>query len=117
MIQAGGSAVFRFKVDNPGITLFHCHIEWHVEAGLSMVFIEAPAELQKLNLQIPQNHKDACKAMGIPMKGNAAGNTNNWLDLTGAPTEPTEIDTGALYTPPTRKLRSRLNTWWEALHI
>ena len=63
MIQAGGSAVFRFKVDNPGITLFHCHIEWHVEAGLSMVFIEAPTELRKLNLQIPQSHKDACKAI------------------------------------------------------
>jgi iron transport multicopper oxidase len=117
VVREGGNAVFRFKVDNPGIPFFHCHIEWHVEAGLSMVFIEAPTELRKLNLQIPQSHKDACKAIGIPMTGNAVGNTKNWLDLTGAPMEPPEIDTGVLYTPPTRKLRSRLDKWWEALMV
>ena len=26
--------VLRFRSDNPGIWLFHCHIEWHVDAGL-----------------------------------------------------------------------------------
>jgi iron transport multicopper oxidase len=80
--------VIRFKADNPGITLFHCHIEWHVEAGLSMTFIEAPTQLQALNLNIPDSHTRACQKQGIKTKGNAAGNSKNWLDLTGANTEP-----------------------------
>lgn len=88
LIYGNGNAVIRFKADNPGITIFHCHIEWHVEAGLTMTFIEAPEQLQALNLKIPKNHIDACQKQGIQMKGNAAGNSKNWLDLTGANVEP-----------------------------
>lgn len=29
-----GFAVLRFVVDNPGVFPFHCHIGWHIEAGL-----------------------------------------------------------------------------------
>lgn len=29
-----GFAVLRFVVDNPGVFPFHCHIGWHMEAGL-----------------------------------------------------------------------------------
>jgi len=29
-VNAGSYAVLRFKADNPGVFLFHCHIEWHV---------------------------------------------------------------------------------------
>jgi len=100
MVYEGGSVVLRFKVDNPGITLFHCHIEWHVEAGLTMVFIEAPTELRALNLVIPQSHKDACAKSGISMVGNAAGNSKNWLDLSGEATEPAVNYWGALTKPP-----------------
>jgi len=51
--------------------------------------VEAPLELQK-TLTLPQNHLDACAAGDIPAKGNAAGNTDNLLDLTGenAPPKP-----------------------------
>ena len=47
LIYGNGNAVIRFKVDNPGITLFHCHIEWHVQSGLSVTFIESPISLQR----------------------------------------------------------------------
>jgi len=94
LINGLGNAVFRFKADNPGITIFHCHIEWHVEAGLTATFIEAPHQLQAQGLTLPQNHIDACKAQGIPTVGNAAGNSQNWLDLTGAPTVPPLQDWG-----------------------
>lgn len=94
LIHGAGNAVIRFKADNPGITLFHCHIEWHVEAGLTMTFIEAPTQLQALNLKIPDNHKQSCQGLGIQMRGNAAGNDNNWLDLSGANTEPPLEDWG-----------------------
>lgn len=31
-----GFAVLRFVVDNPGVFPFHCHIGWHIEAGLML---------------------------------------------------------------------------------
>jgi iron transport multicopper oxidase len=39
--------VLRFRADNPGVWLFHCHMEWHVETGLVATMVEAPLELQK----------------------------------------------------------------------
>ncbi|KAH8661666.1 Cupredoxin [Tricladium varicosporioides] len=112
IVYAGGNVVLRWKVDNPGVTLFHCHIEWHVEAGLTATFIEAPKELQAQNLKIPENHLETCKALNISTKGNAAGNTNDWLDLTGAFTEPPLDNWGALIEvikqdPHRRKPHSR----------
>ncbi|KAJ7683829.1 Cupredoxin, partial [Mycena rosella] len=42
-VEAGG-VVIRFRADNPGPWFLHCHIDWHLEAGLAVVFAEAPAE-------------------------------------------------------------------------
>ncbi|KAJ7264196.1 laccase subfamily 2 [Mycena rebaudengoi] len=40
---AGGS-IFRFTTDRPGPWFFHCHIFWHMSAGLAAVFLSGPAE-------------------------------------------------------------------------
>lgn len=37
-IQAYGHVLIRFRADNPGLWAFHCHISWHMEAGLLMQF-------------------------------------------------------------------------------
>ena len=42
-----GTLRFRFRADNPGVWLFHCHMEWHAHSGLMATFVEAPLELQK----------------------------------------------------------------------
>lgn len=78
------NVVLRFRADNPGVWAFHCHIEWHIESGLAATIIEAPEYLS--NMTIPSTHKQACKQYGSGMQtaGNAAGNTRNPLDLTGA---------------------------------
>ncbi|KAF5391088.1 hypothetical protein D9757_003138 [Collybiopsis confluens] len=39
----GGNTTFRFKADNPGAWFLHCHIDWHLEAGLAVVFAESPS--------------------------------------------------------------------------
>jgi len=88
VVYGGGSAILRFKADNPGINLFHCHTEWHVESGLTATFIEAPAELQASKPYIPVSHRNVCDRFGILRKGNAAGNGKNWLNMTGANTVP-----------------------------
>lgn len=40
LVRPNGHIVMRFKSDNPGVWLFHCHIEWHVDSGLVMTFVE-----------------------------------------------------------------------------
>lgn len=80
-IQGASYAVLRFRADNPGVWLFHCHIEWHVEMGLTATFIEAPEQLR--NLTFPQDQLDACVAQDIPTAGNAAGNTVDYTDTEG----------------------------------
>ncbi len=82
VIWPNGNMVLRFKADNPGVWLFHCHIEWHVVSGLLATFIEDPLALQK-QFTLPPDHLAACKADGIATEGNAAGNTENYLNLTG----------------------------------
>ncbi|KAJ4859040.1 multicopper oxidase domain-containing protein [Trichoderma breve] len=82
VIWPNGNIVMRFKADNPGVWLFHCHIEWHVASGLLATFVEAPLEIQK-QFTIPDDHLAVCDAAGTPSKGNAAANTVDFLDLTG----------------------------------
>jgi len=60
-----------------------------------LTFVESPDILQQ-TLRIPSDHLHACQQLGIPTKGNAAGNTKNYLDLTGAPTIPPKDPHGAL---------------------
>lgn len=47
-------------------------------------------------LSISNNHLDSCRRQGIPTTGNAAGNSKNFLNLTGAPTTPEKNPMGAL---------------------
>ncbi|KAK3103109.1 hypothetical protein FSP39_016527 [Pinctada imbricata] len=41
MVPRGGYVVIRFKADNPGLWMLHCHIALHVMAGMSLVFNES----------------------------------------------------------------------------
>lgn len=45
-------------------------------------------------LNVPQAHFDVCKAANIPTVGNAAGNTIDWLDLTGQNSPPPPLPAG-----------------------
>ncbi|OCT50136.1 Iron transport multicopper oxidase FET3 [Cladophialophora carrionii] len=97
LVRPNGHIVMRFKSDNPGVWLFHCHIEWHVDSGLVMTFVEQPLVLQEtLPSRIPADHYAACAAMEPPMPtlGNAAGNTENFYDLTGANVSPDPLPDG-----------------------
>lgn len=65
----------------------------HMASGLAVTMIEAPLELQS-TLQVPKNHYDVCAAGNTPVAGNAAGNTKNYLDLTGANVSPKPLPNG-----------------------
>ncbi|ROV92341.1 hypothetical protein VSDG_07295 [Cytospora chrysosperma] len=82
IVKPMSNFVIRFRADNPGIWLFHCHIEWHMDSGLAATMIEAPSVLQEQTV-IPQDFMDLCAADGTATAGNAAGNTDDYLDLSG----------------------------------
>ncbi|KAF1947444.1 hypothetical protein EJ02DRAFT_507888 [Clathrospora elynae] len=95
LVRPNGHTVLRFRSDNPGVWLFHCHIEWHVSSGLIATIIEAPLAIQaQLSDRIPEDHWKACQDGDVPTKGNAAGNTFDLLDLRGENTSPGKIPAG-----------------------
>ncbi|RVX74447.1 hypothetical protein B0A52_01573 [Exophiala mesophila] len=93
LLHPNGHLVLRFRSDNPGVWVFHCHIEWHVQQGLLMTFVEDPRSLSQ-NLVVPQGHFDMCKDAKLPSIGNAAGNSKDWLDLSGEPAPPPRLPAG-----------------------
>ncbi|GBL50891.1 hypothetical_protein [Candidozyma auris] len=87
--------VMRFTADNPGVWFFHCHIEWHLEQGLAIVLVEAPEEMQNdPSQQLTENFKDVCSKGGMNYSGNAAGNSVDFMDLTGMNTQPKPLPAG-----------------------
>ncbi|KAH7048258.1 iron transport multicopper oxidase FET3 precursor, partial [Macrophomina phaseolina] len=80
VLFTGGSLVIRFRADNPGVWMFHCHNEWHLDAGMAGTIIEAPLELQQSGLTIPPQHLASCRALNLTTRGNCAGNTANLED-------------------------------------
>ncbi|KAJ3213039.1 hypothetical protein HDU67_003454 [Dinochytrium kinnereticum] len=56
-----GWSVIRFVADNPGVWLFHCHQEFHLEPiGLMVTFVEAADEL--VTRPVPQTNIDTCRS-------------------------------------------------------
>ncbi|THV64742.1 hypothetical protein D6D28_09671 [Aureobasidium pullulans] len=59
--------VLQFDQDNPGVWPFHCHIAWHVSAGLYVSILERPDDIRK-NMKIPGVMAQSCR---------------DWSDFTG----------------------------------
>ncbi|KAI9721852.1 MAG: hypothetical protein M1812_002188, partial [Candelaria pacifica] len=55
--------------------------------------VESPMELQK-STKLTEDHLKGCKDLGLPTEGNAAGNTVDFLDLTGANKPPAPLPAG-----------------------
>ncbi|KAJ6469202.1 laccase [Mycena vitilis] len=78
----GGGVIIRFRgmlslafyfalqliahtADNPGPWFLHCHIDWHLEAGLAVVFAEAPDDFRGPGPKsgiVTQQYLDLCPA-------------------------------------------------------
>jgi iron transport multicopper oxidase len=52
--------------------LFHCHIEWHLQAGLASILVESPELMQTL-MKVPDSVTQTCARQGVKTTGNAAG--------------------------------------------
>ncbi|KAL0946355.1 hypothetical protein HGRIS_012588 [Hohenbuehelia grisea] len=59
----GDNVTIRFVTDNPGPWFLHCHIDWHLEAGLAVIFAEDIPETSAAN-PVPQSWNDLCTDYG-----------------------------------------------------
>lgn len=55
---ARGYSVIQYELDNPAIQVFHCHIAWHVSAGLYSALLEKPDDIRKRT--VPDSIRDGC---------------------------------------------------------
>ena len=47
------------KTDNPGPWFLHCHVDWHLQAGLAIVVAEDSKDVPALN-PVPEAWKELC---------------------------------------------------------
>ncbi|KAF8635405.1 hypothetical protein AX15_000403 [Amanita polypyramis BW_CC] len=61
-IDTTDRVTIRFRTDNPGPWFFHCHIDYHLEAGLAVVFAEdAPGQISgDQSEQVTEEWKNLC---------------------------------------------------------
>ncbi|XP_044258948.1 laccase-5-like isoform X2 [Tribolium madens] len=73
-VPDGGFTIIRFKATNPGYWLFHCHIEFHVEVGMALVF------------KIGKDHEMPPIPKDFPKCGDYVPNGNSTEDCVGEST-------------------------------
>ncbi|KIW07853.1 uncharacterized protein PV09_01768 [Verruconis gallopava] len=72
--DGNGYAVIQFKMDNPGLWPLHCHIAWHVSAGLYVNILERP---DAITYQVPSALEQTCVDWAA---WEAAGNVPDQID-------------------------------------
>ncbi|KAJ1795452.1 ferroxidase fet3 [Coemansia sp. RSA 2399] len=78
----------RVRADNPGIWMFHCHLDIHFAMGMAFAIVEAPDVLQR-TMEVPREMLEFCHQQSVPIAGNAIGNKG--LDFKGLPKPPTLV--------------------------
>ncbi|TDL19075.1 laccase [Rickenella mellea] len=56
---SGDNVTIRFTTDNPGPWFLHCHIDWHLEIGLAIVFSEDTGNVASTN-PVPDAWNNLC---------------------------------------------------------
>ncbi|GAB6029534.1 hypothetical protein CHUAL_005284 [Chamberlinius hualienensis] len=68
-VLQGGYTVFRFKADNPGFWMFHCHVAFHLESGMGLIFqVGEPKDVPPVPAEFPK-----CKSYTLPKISNLRG--------------------------------------------
>lgn len=68
-LPSRGYTIFRFKADNPGFWLLHCHFEYHMAVGMGLVvqvgepedFVKAPKNFPKCGNFVPDIDESVVK--------------------------------------------------------
>ncbi|KAH0582274.1 laccase, multicopper oxidase, benzenediol:oxygen oxidorectuctase [Termitomyces sp. 'cryptogamus'] len=57
---AGDNVTIRFTTNNPGPWFLHCHIDWHLDNGLAIVFAEDVDTIEREKKKVPNEWKELC---------------------------------------------------------
>ena len=49
-VPDGGFSIMRFKADNPGFWILHCHMSWHHHVGMAVILQVSCRPHHQLNL-------------------------------------------------------------------
>jgi len=71
--DTGDNVTIRFQTDNPGPWFFHCHIDWHLNAGFAAVFVEDLPDIPSTDVP-PEAWNQLCPAYNTFV--NQTGSTN-----------------------------------------
>ena len=78
-VEAYGWLLISFVADNPGVWAFHCHIGWHTEAGLMMVFATGVEAMR--GWTVPDDVEGLCGIEGVE-RGMGPGD-ERWIGWRG----------------------------------
>ncbi|KAH9968478.1 Steccherinum Ochraceum laccase obtained By multi crystals composite data collection technique [Lactifluus volemus] len=68
------NVTIRFFTDNPGPWFLHCHIDWHLNAGLAVVFAEGVPEVSKEDI-VTDEWRELCPIYNKFINASTAGDT------------------------------------------
>lgn len=74
-VPDGGYTIIRFVANNPGFWLFHCHIEFHVEVGMALIFKVGDYNQMR---PLPQNFPYCSNFFPTKTTIESKANTNNY---------------------------------------
>ncbi|XP_055902686.1 uncharacterized protein LOC129938892 [Eupeodes corollae] len=88
-VPDGGYTIIRFKADNPGYWLLHCHIEFHAEVGMALVIkvgehnqmVPVPKNFPQCSDYIPDMEDDDVFVTSDSTGHNAASSVINRLTI------------------------------------
>src|SRR5579862_7003230 len=60
LVEAYGFTLISFVADNPGAWAFHCHVSWHMEAGLLMTFLSSAERIPAMVANAPAEWSAMC---------------------------------------------------------
>lgn len=93
-VPSGGAAYLRFRSDNPGAWLLHCHIDYHLTSGLALVVLDSPERIpERIAPGLDTSAYAFCSAQGVSTIGNAGGK-NSTTDFGTIPSTVAFLVTG-----------------------
>jgi hypothetical protein len=81
---------------------------------MDVIFVEDPLAIQNAQPNIPTSMKEICKKQNIPLKGNAAGNYPDFLNLTGE-VDIAPMECGCVLS--SSKIRTTISRWNADNHL
>ncbi|KAG9243496.1 Cupredoxin [Calycina marina] len=77
ILRGNGYMVLQIDADNPGAWPLHCHIAWHVSAGLYVTVLERPDDIEQLS--IPSSMAQTCRDWGTYTGDNVVDQIDSGL--------------------------------------